>query len=153
MNVATIIGRMVADPELRYTESGQAVCNYRLAVRNPFDKNDEPDYIPCVSWGKAGEVVANYHKKGDEIAVTGRMSSGFYTNTDGERVYTMELNTSSIHLVSGRKDNNEDSNNSNNNSNNSNNSGNTRNNRSNNSNNRSNNSSRNTNNSRGNNKS
>ena len=93
MNKVILIGRLVADPEIRYTQSGKAVASYRLAVDRPFkqDGQQEADFINCVAWGKTGEFAGNYLRKGTKIAVEGRIQTGSYTNRDGQKVYTTEV--------------------------------------------------------------
>ena len=72
LNKAILIGRLTADPELRYTQSGTAVANFRLAVDRPFTNQAgerEADFIPIVVWDKQAETCANYLSKGRLVAV------------------------------------------------------------------------------------
>lgn len=92
MNKVILIGRLVADPEIRYTQSGKAVASYRLAVDRPFkqDGQQEADFINCVAWGKTGEFAGNYLHKGTKIAVEGRIQTGSYEK-DGVKHYTTDI--------------------------------------------------------------
>lgn len=92
MNKVILIGRLVADPEIRYTQSGKAVASYRLAVDRPFkqDGQQEADFINCVAWGKTGEFAGNYLRKGTKIAVEGRIRTGSYEK-DGVKHYTTDI--------------------------------------------------------------
>lgn len=92
MNKVILIGRLVADPEIRYTQSGKAVASYRLAVDRPFkqDGQQEADFINCVAWGKAGEFAGNYLHKGTKIAIEGRIQTGSYEK-DGVKHYTTDI--------------------------------------------------------------
>lgn len=92
MNKVMLIGRLVADPEIRYTQSGKAVASYRLAVDRPFkqDGQQEADFINCVAWGKTGEFAGNYLRKGTKIAVEGRIQTGSYEK-DGVKHYTTDI--------------------------------------------------------------
>lgn len=92
MNKVILIGRLVADPEIRYTQSGKAVASYRLAVDRPFkqDGQQEADFINCVAWGKTGEFSGNYLRKGTKIAVEGRIQTGSYEK-DGVKHYTTDI--------------------------------------------------------------
>lgn len=92
MNKVILIGRLVADPEIRYTQSGKAVASYRLAVDRPFkqDGQQEADFINCVAWGKTGEFAGNYLRKGTKIAVEGRVQTGSYEK-DGVKHYTTDI--------------------------------------------------------------
>lgn len=93
MNNVAIIGRLVADPEVRYGQNQSAVARYRLAVEKRFKRQDEPDadFIPVVAFGKAAEFAEKYFAKGKKIAVTGRIQTGSYTNKDGQRIYTWDV--------------------------------------------------------------
>ena len=95
MNKAIIIGRLVADPEIRYTQGNEpiAIARYRLAVDRRFKKEGEQtaDFIPCIAFSKLAEFAKNYLKKGTKIAVVGRIQTGNYTNKEGQKVYTTDI--------------------------------------------------------------
>lgn len=69
------------------------VARYTLAVdrRVKKDGQDNADFINCVAFGKAGEFVEKYCKKGTKLAVSGRIQTGSYTNRDGQKVYTTDV--------------------------------------------------------------
>lgn len=84
MNKVILIGRLTADPELRYTPSGAAVCSFRIAVDRPFNSQSgerEADFINIVVWNKAAENTAKYMSKGRQIAVEGRLQIRSYVAT------------------------------------------------------------------------
>ena len=88
LNVVVLIGRLTADPELRYTVNGTAVCNFRLAVDRPFTNREgqqETDFIDTVCWRNTAENVAKYMEKGLMVAVHGRMQIRQWETPDGER--------------------------------------------------------------------
>ena len=93
MNKVVLIGRLVADPEIRITQSGKCVASYRLAVDRAFKSEGQPDadFISCVAWGKNGEFCQKYLHKGMKIAVEGRIQTGSYTKEDGTKVYTTDV--------------------------------------------------------------
>jgi len=95
MNKVILIGRLVADPEVRYSQGENSICiaRYRLAIdrRHKKDGEAEADFIPCVALGKQGEFAEKYLRKGLKIAVTGRIQTGNYTNKDGQKVYTTDV--------------------------------------------------------------
>lgn len=95
MNKAILMGRLTRDPEVRYTNGDKpmAIARYTLAVDRRFKREgqDGADFIPCVAFGKGGEFVEKYCKKGTKLAVTGRIQTGSYTNRDGQKVYTTEI--------------------------------------------------------------
>lgn len=99
MNNVNLVGRHAKDPELRYTANGTAVCNFTLAVRNPFDKEGNADFIDCVAWGTGAELVAENHVKGNMMGVEGRISKRNYENNEGNMVYVTEVNVNSITLI------------------------------------------------------
>lgn len=95
MNKAILMGRLTRDPEVRYTNGDKPMCiaRYTLAVDRRFKREgqDGADFIPCVAFGKGGEFVEKYCKKGTKLAVSGRIQTGSYTNRDGQKVYTTEI--------------------------------------------------------------
>ena len=95
MNKWIGIGRLVADPEIRYSQGENAVCiaRYRMAVDRIFKREgeQEADFISCVAFGKQGEFAEKYLHKGMKIAVSGRIQTGSYTNKDGQKVYTTDI--------------------------------------------------------------
>lgn len=93
MNKVILIGRLVKDPEVRYTGNQMAVARYRLAVDRKFKKEGEQsaDFINCVTFGKNAEFAEKYLTKGIKIAITGRIQTGSYANKDGQKVYTTDV--------------------------------------------------------------
>lgn len=95
MNKWIGMGRLVADPEIRYSQGENATCiaRYRLAVDRRYGRTEEQtaDFISCVAFGKNAEFVDKYLHKGMKIAVTGRIQTGSYTNKDGQKVYTTDV--------------------------------------------------------------
>lgn len=92
MNRVILIGRLVRDVDIRYSqgEKPMAVARYTLAVDRKFKRDGEPnaDFINCIAFGKNGEFAEKYLHKGIKILVEGRWQSGSYTNKDGQKVYT-----------------------------------------------------------------
>ena len=95
MNRVILMGRLVRDPEIRYSqgEKSTAVAKYSLAVPRKFkrDGEQECDFINCVAFGKLGEFAEKYLRKGIKIAIVGRIQTGSYTNKDGQKVYTTDV--------------------------------------------------------------
>ena len=91
MNQAIICGRLVRDPEIRYTngEEAKAVAKYTIAVDRMRDK--EADFISCVAFGKSAEFAEKYFRKGQRVLVSGRIQTSSYTNKDGQKVYTTDV--------------------------------------------------------------
>lgn len=94
INNVVLVGRLVRDPELRYTPSNQAVATFTLAVNHPFKNQNgkrEADFINCVIWRQQAENLANWAKKGALIGITGRIQTRSYENQQGQRVYVTEV--------------------------------------------------------------
>lgn len=95
MNKVTLIGRLTADPEVKYTQGEKpiAIAKYTLAVNRRFKKEgeQEADFIRCVAFGKSGEFAEKYLTKGTQIAVCGRIQTGSYEKEDGQKVFTTDV--------------------------------------------------------------
>jgi single-strand DNA-binding protein len=99
MNVVALVGRLVRDPELRYTGSGVATCTFTLAVENPFAKQDpKADFISIVTWKQTAEACANFLRKGRLCSVEGRISTRNYEK-DGHKVYVTEIQASNVRFL------------------------------------------------------
>lgn len=88
MNSCFFIGRFTADPETKFTNDGKAVVNFTLAV--PRMKNNESDFIRCVAFGKTGETIAEYCKKGNRFCVQGQLKIDSFKK-DGKWVNNTQL--------------------------------------------------------------
>lgn len=102
MNSVNLIGHLVRDPELRYTQSQMAVCTFTLAVDKGLsrDKREElesagkptADFPRIMVWGKQGENVSRYLSKGSQCGVIGRIQTGSYQDREsGKTVYTTDI--------------------------------------------------------------
>ena len=95
MNKVILIGRVVRDPDIRYSQGASSTCvaRYTLAVDRKFKQDGQPnaDFINCIAFGKLGEFAEKYLHKGVKIAVVGRIQTGSYTNKDGQKVYTTDV--------------------------------------------------------------
>lgn len=107
INNVVLVGRLVRDPELRYTPSNQAVATFSLAVNRNFKGQNgerEADFINCVIWRQQAENLANWAKKGALIGITGRIQTRNYENQQGQRVYVIEVVADSFKLLESQKD-------------------------------------------------
>lgn len=103
LNRIVLIGRLTKDPELRYTQSGKAVCAFTLAVDRPYlanNGNREADFINIVVWNKLGENCAQYLAKGKLAAVDGRLQIRSYDGQDGQRRYITEVIADNVRFLS-----------------------------------------------------
>ena len=98
MNHFVGIGRLVRDPEVRYTQSGKAIASFTLAIdrRRSGDGNQQADFIQCVAWEKTAEVISQYCAKGKKIAVEGRIQTRSYDANDGTKRYVTEVVVNSM---------------------------------------------------------
>lgn len=101
LNRVVLIGRLVRDPELRYTPSGVPVATFTLAVERPFANKEgerETDFINIVVWRKQAENCANYLAKGRLAAVDGRLQIRTYEQ-DGQRRYFTEVAADNVRFL------------------------------------------------------
>ena len=93
LNRVVLIGRLANDPELKYTASGIAVANFRIAVdRIPNAQGErQADFIPIVAWRQRAEFAANYLTKGRLVAVDGKLQVRSWVAQDGSRRYATEV--------------------------------------------------------------
>lgn len=94
INRAVLTGRLTKDPELRYTQSGTAVCTFNLAVDRQFRNQNgdrDADFVSCVIWRKSAENFSDFTHKGSLVGIEGRIQTRNYENQQGERVYVTEV--------------------------------------------------------------
>ena len=108
MNKSIMMGRVVKDPDLRYTqtENGElAIANFRLAVDRKFVRRGDPeaDFFSCTAFGRKAEFAEKYLFKGIKILVEGRMQNDNYKNRAGENVYGMRLMIEEISFAESKK--------------------------------------------------
>lgn len=87
MNHVTATGNLTRDPELRYSNAGNAVCSFSVASSRSFKRNDEWQettvFLRCVTFGDLAEHVSQSVSRGDRVTVTGRLEADDYTDKDG----------------------------------------------------------------------
>lgn len=127
MNKVILMGRLTREPEVRYSNGAEplAVAHYTLAVNRRFKRKDEPgctakkdaggeadfakqsaeraDFIPCVAFGKSGEFAEKYFRKGQMVAVTGRLQVRSW-DKDGEKRWTTEVVIEEQYFAESKKD-------------------------------------------------
>ena len=107
MNLWSGIGRLVKDPELKYTSTGNAIATFTIAVNRSFKNAEgkyEADFIRCQIWRKPAEVFATYTQKGSQVGITGRIQTGSYTDKDGGKVFTTEIVVDSCDFLDKKSD-------------------------------------------------
>lgn len=108
LNRIVLIGRLVADPQLRYTSGNNnvAVTNFRIAVDRPFTNQQgerETDFIDVVCWRKLAEIVANNLSKGRLIAVDGRLQIRQY-EWEGQKRQAAEVYAEDVRFLDGKRE-------------------------------------------------
>ena len=101
VNKVILIGRLGADPELRYTGSGKAVCNFNVATSRSWDgadgnREERTDWHKIVAWGKQGENCREYLVKGQQVYLEGRLETRSWEDRDGNKRYTTEVVARSV---------------------------------------------------------
>ena len=104
MNKVQLIGRLTKDPELRFTKSNVAVANYSIAVNDGYGEKQQTQFINVSTWGKSGEFVSKYFKKGQAIGIVGRLNSNNYEDKNGNKRYSLEVITEDIEFIGDKKD-------------------------------------------------
>ena len=88
LNSVCLMGRLTADPELKSTQLGVSVCNFRIAVDRtytPKGQEKQTDFINIITWLSTAEFVSRYFRKGQLVAVQGSIQTGQYTDRDGNK--------------------------------------------------------------------
>lgn len=106
INKVVLMGRLVSDPELKNTNTGKEVTSFRIAVDRGYVKKDEErkaDFFDIVAWGKTAAFVCQYFKKGNLIAVDGRLESRTYQAKDGSNRYVVEVIANNVSFTGERR--------------------------------------------------
>jgi len=106
MNKVILLGRLTADPELRYTSGTNIpVCSFRLAVEQPYQKAGEErqaDFFSIVAWRSTAEFVSKYFRKGVRVLVEGNLRNNVYEDNQGVRHYTVEVQAERVYFADGK---------------------------------------------------
>ncbi len=114
MNKAILMGRLTADPEMRHTTTGKSVCTFRLAVNRRFVRQGEEqqaDFFPIVAWEKTGEFCNNYFRKGQQVAIVGRIQTRTWDDPEGNKRYITEIVAEEAHFADSKNSSTNDNNN------------------------------------------
>jgi single-strand DNA-binding protein len=108
INKVILIGNLGRDPELKYTQSGQAVCNFSIATTEKWKGKDggmqeKTEWHRIVAWGKTGELCSQYLSKGRPVYIEGRLQTRDWEDKDGNKRQTTEINANTVQFLgSGR---------------------------------------------------
>lgn len=104
MNNVSLIGNLVRDIELKYTNSGIACGKFTIAVNRRFKKEgqQDTDFLNCIVWNKSAEIMAQYLAKGSKVGINGRIETGSYDNKEGKKVYTTNIVVENFYFLSSK---------------------------------------------------
>lgn len=106
MNVVCLLGRLTADPELKRTSSDIAVASFSVAVDRAYQKEGQDrqaDFINVVAWRQTAEFICRYFRKGQRIALQGRLESRQYTDRDGNKRTAYEVVAEHVYFAESKK--------------------------------------------------
>lgn len=104
LNRCEFIGRLGANPEVRYAPSGDAVCNFSIAVNYKAKEKENTEWVRIVAFSKWASICADYLKKGSKVFVAGRMTTRKWVNKDGVDQYTTEIIMDYMQMLGGKTD-------------------------------------------------
>jgi single-strand DNA-binding protein len=107
INKVILIGNLGRDPELRYTQSGQAVANFTLATTERFsnregERQERTEWHRIVAWGKTAELCAQYLAKGRSVYIEGRLQTREWEDKEGQKRRTTEITANTVQFLGGR---------------------------------------------------
>lgn len=106
LNNVTLMGRLVADPEIRTTPSGKSVASFRIAVDRAYSKdgNRQADFITIVAWEKTAEFIGKYFSKGSMIALRGEIQTRNYEDSNGNKRTAFEVLAREVSFCGGKNE-------------------------------------------------
>ena len=108
MNKVILMGRLTKDPEVRYTQTNNTlVASFTLAVNRRFARQGEErqaDFFNIVAWNKTGEFVSKYFKKGQQVAVIGRLQTRNWDDDQGQKHYVTEVIAEETYFADSKKE-------------------------------------------------
>jgi single-strand DNA-binding protein len=109
VNKVILVGRLGKDPETRYTGGGQAVCHFSLATDESFksrsgERQKRTEWHRITVWGKQAEIAQQYLKKGAQIYLEGSIRTSEWTDKEGQKKTSYEINASTFRMLGSRSD-------------------------------------------------
>ena len=105
-NKVILMGNLTRDPDLKFTQSGSALCKLGLAVNQKYKKGDEwvedPVFVDITVWGKQAENCAEYLKKGSPVLVDGRLNFSQWETDDGQKRSKIDVTAMSVQFLGSR---------------------------------------------------
>ena len=108
LNRVFIIGRLTRDPEMRHTQTGTACANFSVANNKTWTQNGEKkeqvSFFNCIAWGKLGELICQYQKKGSQVAVEGRLQQRSWDDQNGNKRSSVEIVAENVQFLGGKEE-------------------------------------------------
>ena len=109
VNKVILVGRLGKDPETRYTSGGQAVCHFSMATDESFksrsgERQKRTEWHRITIWGKQAEIAQQYLKKGAQIYLEGSIRTSEWTDKEGQKKTSYEINASTFRMLGSRSD-------------------------------------------------
>lgn len=106
LNCVTLMGRLVADPELRTTTTGKAVATFTIAVDRSYSKDKQTDFINIVAWENQANFISRYFGKGSMIAIQGAIQTRNYEDKNGNKRTAFEVIAREVSFCGSKSENN-----------------------------------------------
>ena len=106
LNKVVLAGRLTADPELKQTPSGIAVCSFTLAINRRFSKDgqQEADFIQCQAWRQTAEFITRYFRKGSSLCISGSIQTRSWQDQNGQKRFATDVVADEAMFVDGKND-------------------------------------------------
>ena len=105
INRVFLIGRLTKDPELKNTQGGTSIASFSIANNRSYtaqnEKKEDVSFFNCIAWGKGGEVLAQYAKKGAKIGIEGRLQQRSWQDQNGQKRTTVEIVVENFQFLGG----------------------------------------------------
>lgn len=109
INRVVLVGRLTRDPELRHIQSGTAIANFSIANNRAYttssgEKKEETSFFNCIAWGKLGELIVEYTRKGRRIGIEGRLQQRSWEDQEGKKRSTVEVVVDNFQFLDSKGD-------------------------------------------------
>ncbi len=107
MNKVILMGRLVADPETRYTQNNIPMTRFKLAVNRPGKPQEgqpNADFLNITAWRTTAEFVAKYFKKGQQVLVEGYLRNNSWTDQQGNKRYSDDIHADQVYFADSKRD-------------------------------------------------
>ena len=110
VNKVFLIGRLGQDPDVKYTQSGTAVCNFSLATSETWkdkdsgEKQEKTEWHRIVAWSRLAEICGEYLSKGSQVWIEGKLQTRSWEDQDGNKRWTTEVVASQMQMLGGKRD-------------------------------------------------